>query len=338
MPLLSFTSKGIYCEAADVYIDPWRPVDKALITHGHSDHARWGHKQYMATTQAVPVIKHRLGDKIQISGIDYGQTTLINGVKFSFHPAGHIPGSAQIRVEHKGKVWVASGDYKVADDGLAEPFEPVKCHAFITESTFGLPIFRWAEQATVIDEINQWWSSNAGTGKISMLSAYSLGKAQRIIQHVDHSIGTIYTHGAVENTNRVLREQGYNIAPTTQLTRDITTKEVIGSLVIAPPSAIGSSWSKRLKPMSIAFASGWMAMRGTRRRRAADKGFILSDHADWDGLYQAIQATGAEQVFVTHGYTDTYTRWLRDQGYDAHVVSTEYTGEDLDAVETTPAA
>lgn len=337
MPLLSFTDRGIYCEAADVYIDPWKPVDKALITHGHSDHARWGHKQYMATVGAVPVIQHRLR-KIQITGVDYGQTVIVNGVQFSFHPAGHIPGSAQIRVEHKGEVWVASGDYKVEDDGLAEPFEPVSCHAFITESSFGLPIFRWAPQGEVIAEINAWWRSNASKGKISILSAYALGKAQRIIHHVDHTIGSVYTHGAVENTNAVLREQGYDIAPTIRLTKDVTTKEVIGGLVIVPPSAVGSSWSKRLKPHSVAFASGWMAMRGTRRRRAADKGFVLSDHADWDGLDSAIQATGAEQVFVTHGYTDTYTRWLRDQGYDAHVIRTEYTSEELDATEESSAA
>lgn len=337
MPLLSFTDRGIYCEKANVYIDPWKPVDRALITHGHSDHARWGHKHYMATTGATPVIKHRLGD-INIQRVDYGQQVHIDGVTFSFHPAGHIPGSAQVRVAYKGEVWVASGDYKVADDGLAEAFEPIRCHSFITESTFGLPVFRWAPQDQVIDQINAWWRSNAEAGKVSFLSAYSLGKAQRIINNVDASIGTIYTHSAVENTNAVLRQQGYTIQPTTRLSQEVASKTAVGGLVIAPPSAIGSAWSKRFKPQSIAFASGWMAIRGTRRRRAADKGFVLSDHADWDGLYQAIQATGAEKIFVTHGYTDTYTRWLRDQGYDAHIVSTEYTGDDIEETTSDPAA
>ena len=332
MPLLEFTDVGIYCPKADVYIDPWKPVHKALITHGHSDHARWGHQYYMATHEAVPVIRYRLG-KINIHGVAYGQSILINGVKISFHPAGHIPGSAQIRVEYKGEVWVASGDYKVEDDGLAEAFEPLQCHSFITESTFGLPIFDWKPQAQTLNEINSWWAQNASEGKVSILSAYSLGKAQRIINSVRQDLGTIFTHGAVENTNQVLRDQGYNIAPTTLVNKEHKPSDFEGSLVIAPPSAIGSSWSKRFKSTSIAFASGWMAMRGTRRRRAADRGFILSDHADWKGLNSAIAETGAENIFVTHGYTDTFTRWLREKGYNAHVVSTEYTGEDLDSTE-----
>ena len=337
MPLLEFTDVGIYCPKADVYIDPWKPVKKALITHGHSDHARWGHQYYMATHEAVPVIRYRLG-KIHIRGVAYGQSVLINGVKFSFHPAGHIPGSAQIRVEYKGEVWVASGDYKVEDDGLAEAFEPIQCHSFITESTFGLPIFDWKPQEQTIEEINLWWAQNASEGKVSILSAYSLGKAQRIINSVRQDLGRIFTHGAVENTNQVLRDQGYNIAPTTLVTKEHKTSDFDGSLVIAPPSAIGSSWSKRFKTSSIAFASGWMAMRGTRRRRAADRGFVLSDHADWKGLNSAIAATGAENIFVTHGYTDTFTKWLREKGYNAHVVSTEYNGEDLDSPEEEAAA
>jgi putative mRNA 3-end processing factor len=337
LPLLEFTDVGIYCPQADIYIDPWKPVKKALITHGHSDHARWGHQYYMATHEAVPVIRYRLGN-INIRGVAYGQSVLINGVKFSFHPAGHIPGSAQIRVEYKGEVWVASGDYKVEDDGLAEAFEPIQCHSFITESTFGLPIFDWKPQEQTIEEINLWWAQNASEGKVSILSAYSLGKAQRIINSVRQDLGTIYTHGAVENTNQVLRDQGYKIAPTTLVIKEHKSSDFDGSLVIAPPSAIGSSWSKRFKTSSVAFASGWMAMRGTRRRRAADRGFVLSDHADWKGLNAAIAATGAENIFVTHGYTDTFTRWLREKGYNAHVISTEYNGEDLDSPEEEAAA
>jgi putative mRNA 3-end processing factor len=326
MDLLQFTDKGIWCEPAGIYIDPWRPVQKALITHGHSDHARWGHKEYLCTEAAAPAIRYRLGD-IKLQTTPFGKTTTINGVKFSFHPAGHVPGSAQIRVEYNGEVWVASGDYKLEDDGLTEAFEPVKCHTFITESTFGLPVYNWKPQAEVFEEINNWWYANAEVGKVSLLSCYSLGKAQRILYGLDTSIGPIFTHGAIENTNQVLRKQGI-LLPETQLAKaDIPKTEFKGAMVLAPPSAINSSWSKRFKPLSIGIASGWMTLRGARRRRAADRGFVLSDHADWKDLNTAIDNTGAERVLVTHGYTSVFAKWLRDKGLNAASVQTEYEGD-----------
>lgn len=328
MPLLEFKKNGIYCPIADVYIDPWKSVPKALITHGHSDHARRGHEQYISTHGALPVIKHRLG-KINIQGVDYGQTVMINGVKFSFHPAGHIPGSAQIRVEYRGEVWVASGDYKVEDDGLSEAFEPIKCHSFITESTFGLPIFNWQKQVDTFGEINDWWADNASKGIISVITAYSLGKAQRLIHNVDN-IGRIYTHSAVENTNGILRTQGYDIPPTFLLDKSVTAEDAAGSLIIAPPSAIAAQGFERFQPRSVAFASGWMAVKKMRKSRGGSgQGFVLSDHADWKGLNSAIRETEAENIFVTHGYTGEFTAWLREEGYNAHVVSTEYKGDDL---------
>lgn len=326
MSLLEFRTKGIYCPPAKVYIDPWKPVKRALITHGHADHSRWGHDYYLCTHSAKPVIQYRLGS-INIESVAYGETVTINGVKFSFHPAGHIIGSAQIRVEHKGEVWVASGDYKLQNDGISEAFEPVKCHAFITESTFGLPIYKWRPQAAVMQDINDWWRNNKEEEKVSVIGSYALGKAQRLIQNLDTSIGHIYTHGAVENTNRVLRQQGVQLPPTTRVTKDIPKKEYLGNIVIATPSAMQSSWMKRFSPVSTALASGWMTLRGARRRRSADRGFVLSDHADWKGLNEAIEATGAEKVFVTHGYTDIFSKWLSEQGYEADVVKTEYSGE-----------
>jgi putative mRNA 3-end processing factor len=326
MPLLEFTKRGIYCPQADVYIDPWKPVSKALITHGHADHSRFGHKSYLCTKSAKPVIRYRLGP-IAVQTVDYGETTTINGVKISFHPAGHIIGSAQIRLEYQGEVWVVSGDYKVEKDGLSEAFEPVRCHSFITESTFGLPVYTWQPQQEIFDDINHWWQQNKALGKVSLLTAYALGKAQRLIHHLDDSIGTIYTHGAVENVNEVIRQQGVHIKPTTRIRQGMKAKEFIGNIVIAPPGAVGSPWVRRFKPLSIGMASGWMSIRGARRRRSADRGFVLSDHADWAGLNQAIEATGAERVFVTHGYTDIFKKWLLDQGYDAHIVDTEYEGE-----------
>ena len=330
--LLTFTPNGIYCDAGDFYIDPWRPVDRALITHGHADHARDGMGHYLATAAAAPVMRHRLGE-IALETVQYGETLTRNGVKISFHPAGHVPGSAQIRLEHKGEVWVCSGDYKTVDDGVSEPFEPVPCHAFITESTFGLPVFNWTPQTVLADQINTWWAANAAAGAFSLLGCYALGKAQRLMRTVDATIGPILTHGAIENTNAVLRAQGLDLPDTIQVTPALDVKAYAGALVLAPPSAFNSTWARRFKPASTAFASGWMALRGVRRRRAADRGFIVSDHADWAGLNNAIAATGAERIFVTHGYTAAFSKWLTEQGYDAQIVQTEFDGESLDQVD-----
>lgn len=333
--VLSFTERGIYCAAGGFYIDPWRPVEDALITHGHADHARPGMKRYLSTEAAAPVIRHRLG-QIALDTVRYGEARRIGDATVSFHPAGHVPGSAQIRVEVAGEVWVASGDYKVVDDGLSEPFEPVPCHAFITECTFGLPVFNWTPEPEVRASLNDWWSANAAAGRPSLIGAYSLGKAQRILAAVDPSIAPILTHGAVENTNVVLRTQGYTLPDTELVTPDTKAKDFPGALVVAPPSALGSAWARRFTGASTAFASGWMALRGVRRRRSADRGFVMSDHADWAGLNTAIAETGAERVFVTHGYTSVFRNWLQSQGFDAAIVETEFEGEGLDtSTETT---
>ncbi|MEM9901972.1 MAG: ligase-associated DNA damage response exonuclease [Pseudomonadota bacterium] len=329
-PVLSFTERGIHCAAGDFYIDPWRPVDRALITHGHADHARWGHRRYLATEAAAPVMRHRLGG-IELDTVRFGEDLRIGDAEVSYHPAGHVPGSAQIRVEVGGEVWVASGDYKVAPDGLSEPFEPVRCHAFITECTFGLPIFTWAPQAEVVAEIEAWWRANAAAGRTSVIGAYALGKAQRVLSAVDPGIGPILTHGAVEATNAVLRAQGVALPDTVQVTAEVRGKDFPGALVVAPPSALGTPWMKRFGAVSTAFASGWMRLRGVRRRRAADRGFVLSDHADWAELNAAIAETGAERIFVTHGYTAAFRAWLESEGYDAAIVETDYEGESLDA-------
>ena len=326
--VLTFTDRGIYCPAGEFFIDPWRPVDRALITHGHSDHARPGMGRYMATGSAAPVIRHRLGE-VALETVSYGEKRTIGGATVSFHPAGHVPGSAQIRVEVAGEVWVVSGDYKVVADGVSEPFEPVRCHSFITECTFGLPVFKWDAPEAVAADINRWWAANREAGRFSICGAYALGKAQRILAALDPSIGPILTHGAIENTNEVLRSQGIALPDTVRVTPDLDVKAHGGAFVLATPSALGSTWAGRFRPASTAFASGWMALRGVRRRRAADRGFVMSDHADWEGLNGAIRATGCERVFVTHGYTSVFRRWLESQGYDAGVVETEF-GTDAD--------
>ena len=320
---LTFTPNGIYCPAGDFYIDPWRSVPRALITHGHADHARLGHQAYLSTDIAAPIIKLRLGHVV-IETVSYGDTVQIASAKVSFHPAGHVPGSAQIRVEVGGQVWVVSGDYKTEYDGLSDAFEPVKCHSFISECTFGLPVFRWKRQSLVFDEINAWWQQNANDGRVSILGAYGLGKAQRLLCGLDHTIGPVLTHSAVEGTNRVMRAQGIALPPTQQVMQDTDRKAQSGAMIIAPPSALESTWARGFGDISTAFASGWMGLRGVRRRRAIDRGFVISDHADWEGLNSAILQTGAENIYVTHGYTDVFSRWLTERGYNAKVVPTQF--------------
>ncbi len=324
-PLLEFTDRGIYCEIADVYLDPWKPVPKALISHGHSDHSRPGHGQYITHHNNIPILKHRLGP-VPVVGAGWGEPIQIRGARFSFHPSGHIVGASQIRVEYRGEVWVFSGDYKTEADGLATPFEPVRCHTFITECTFGLPAFSWRPQQAVMDDINTWWSGVRREGRTAVLFAYSLGKAQRLLAHLDPDIGLVYTHGAIENMTDVVRPL-VELPATKRITRETQKKELVGNLVLAPPSAHGSAWLRKMAPYETASASGWMAFRGARRRRAVDRGFVLSDHCDWSGLLQSIRATGAERIICTHGYTDIFARFLREEGYDARTGATQYEGE-----------
>lgn len=327
-PLLHFTDKGIYCPRAAVYIDPWKPVERAIISHGHADHAYPGHQRYLCTREAMPVIRHRLylGDDA-IQTLPYGERISINGVHFSFHPAGHIPGSAQVRAEYNGDVWVFSGDYKVQDDGISTPFEIVHCNTFVTESTFGLPVYKWKKQSDVFDDVNEWWRKNQGEGKTSLITGYTLGKSQRILKNVDASIGKIFTHGAVDAINKVMRAQGIALPDAPRVSDEIPKDELKSALVICPPSAVGSPWVRRFLPYSLGVASGWMKLRGTRRRRGADRGFVLSDHADWNDLNTVIRNTGAERVFVTHGYSEIFAHWLNTQGIEAHEVKTRFEGE-----------
>ncbi len=324
-PLLQFTDKGIFCHEAQVYLDPWKPVDKAIITHGHADHSRWGHKQYITHDRNVPIVKHRLGDVV-INGKKWGEPFSINGVRFTLFPAGHIIGSSQIKVEHKGEIWVFTGDYKIEDDNVSTPFELVKCHTFITECTFGLPAFLWRSQQEVFKDINEWWSQNKANGQTSILFGYSLGKAQRLLKHLDPSIGKIYTHGAIENMTNVLRPM-VHFPKTELITSDTKKEEINGNIVLAPPSAHGSNWIRKMVPYATASASGWMAFRGARRRRAIDKGFVLSDHCDWPGLLSTIKNTGAEKIICTHGYTDIFSKYLKELGYDARTEATQFEAE-----------
>lgn len=326
--LIQFTGKSLFCSAADVHIDPWIPVDRAIITHAHGDHAKWGSKHYLAHKDSEVILRLRLGEHIDLQTVEYGEEFTINSVKFSLHPAGHILGSAQVRVEHKGEVWVASGDYKLENDNFCTPFESVKCNVFITESTFGLPIYKWKPQSQIINEITNWHLKNKSEGKASVLMGYALGKMQRILSNLSMTGENIYAHGAVYTINERLRAAGYNLPSVTLVTKDTDKNLFKGSLILAPPSADGSPWLKKFMPYSIGYCSGWMAVRGAKNRRALDQGFVLSDHADWNDLNLAVTNSGAENVYVTHGFTSAYSRWLNENNIEAAEVHTMYGAEE----------
>lgn len=326
--LLRATDRGLYCEAGDFYIDPWLPVDRAFVTHAHGDHARWGSHSYACAAEGERVLRTRLGADAPITTYGWGESIVINGVRLSFHPAGHILGSAQIRVEHRGETWVVSGDYKTEPDPTCTPFEPVRCNVFVTESTFGLPIYRWTPQSETFADIASWWRSNREAGRASVVFAYALGKAQRLLAGLAGiAEGPFYTHGAVERLNRDYRDAGVHLPPTTYAAALPRGHDWSDGLIVAPPSAAGSLWLRRFGGPSTAFASGWMRVRGARRRRSVDRGFVLSDHVDWPALMSAIDATGAERVLVTHGYRDPVVRALRERGLRADSVTSRWEGE-----------
>jgi len=339
MPLIEFTDKGLYCAQGQFYIDPWRPVDKAVITHAHSDHARPGSGSYLCHRLTLPLLQLRLGPTGNgpqqgveaasgvYQGIEWGEPVFLNGVRVSLHPAGHVIGSSQVRIEYKGEVWVVSGDYKTEDDGISGAFEPVRCHVFITESTFGLPIYNWKPQPAIFSDIQDWVAENRARERTSVLIAYSLGKAQRLLTGLEPVGAEVFVHGAVWNVHQALVNAGVVLPPVQRVMPDMPKEWFRGKVVIAPGSAEDSSWMRRFNPFAVGICSGWMQVRGNVRRRNADAGFAMSDHADWKGLLGAIEATGAEKVYVTHGFQAALSRYLNERGIEAAEVRTEY-GED----------
>lgn len=328
-PLIEFTTKGFYCPQADVYIDPWKPVKRAIITHAHSDHARNGHGHYLCHTHTKNILEHRLSKSIKIQTIGYRERIYMNGVEIMLYPAGHITGSAQIFLKNQEESWVISGDYKLQKDSLLEPFETVRCDHFVTESTFGLPVFQWKQQVQVFEQINKWWSKNAEENQPSILVAYSLGKAQRIIQNLDHSIGPVLTHGSVQRINECIVDSGLALKTTEEL-HEYNAEKHSRAMVVCPPGAIDSQWARNIKGAEQAFASGWMMLRGAKRRRGVEKAFVLSDHADWNDLNEAVFSTKAENIYVTHGYSSIYSKWLREKGLNARPVKSAFEGESIE--------
>ena len=318
--MIELTESGVCCPEGGFFIDPWRPVERAVVTHAHFDHTRRGCGSYLTTPQTALLMKARLGTDLRIRTVRYGEAINVNGVRLSLHPAGHILGSAQVRLERNGEVWVVTGDFKRDPDPTCAPFEPLRCHGLVTESTFGLPIFRWPDPETVTAEIGAWWRRNAAEGRPSLLFAYSLGKAQRILAGLDPAAGPIFTHSAVEPIVQLYREAGIRLAPTRAAAEARRKEELAGALVVAPPAAEGSAWMGRAANASRALASGWMQIRGNRRRRALDRGFVLSDHADWPALLQTVAESGAERIWTTHGYAEELTRFLREKGHGAEAL------------------
>ena len=326
-PILSTRPEGLYCAAGDFFVDPPRPVHRAVVTHAHSDHARPGHAHYLAADESATVLRERLGE-ISLQTLAYGERLRCGDASVSLHPAGHVLGSAQVRIEVHGQVWVVSGDYKRAADPTCEAFEPQACHVFITEATFGLPIYRWQPAERTFAEINEWWRDNAALGRASVLFCYAFGKAQRILSSIDPTIGPILTHGAVERLTGAYRRQGIRLPPT-RYAADVQDKELLRrALVLAPPSAANTPWVRRFPDYSPAFASGWMQVRGARRQRRVERGFVLSDHVDWPGLIETVRATGAEKVLVTHGIGDPLVRYLNACTIETQALHLDYGEED----------
>jgi putative mRNA 3-end processing factor len=330
MALINFTNKGIYCKQGNFYIDPWHPVDYAVTTHGHADHVKWGNKNYLCHDLTKPILKQRYGLEDNVQTLPYNKKIDINGVKLSLFPAGHVIGSSQIRLEYKGEITVVSGDYKTEFDGISAAFEPVKCHNFVSESTFGLPIYKWEPQEIIFNQIKSWINDNNQKNKTSILVAYSLGKAQRLIKNL---AGTypIYVHNSIANLNEGFADAGVILPETIRITSEIKKDELQKGIVIIPPALADGRWVKSLINPAVGICSGWMAVRAGRRWRSADAGFALSDHADWPGLLSAIKATEADHVFVTHGSTAVFSKYLNEIGISAEEVKTRYGDEDDEA-------
>ncbi|MGD9942600.1 MAG: ligase-associated DNA damage response exonuclease [Burkholderiaceae bacterium] len=329
--LIELRPQGLYCPAGDFYIDAWQPVPCNVVTHAHADHARPQMGEYHCATPCAPLLQWRLAES-NLHAHDYGTAFDMGPVQVSLHPAGHILGSAQVRIEHQGEVWVFTGDFKRQPDPTCVPFELLACDTLITEATFAFPVYRWPPMREVVLQIEGWLRDCAARGETAVLYAYSLGKAQRLLAELAHVLtAPAIVHGALQRPIELYRAAGVALADTESVADYPTGHDFAGRLVLAPPSAAGSSWLRRFKHAQQAFASGWMQLRGNRRRRNYDRGFVISDHADWPALLRTIEETGARRVFATHGNSDTLVQLLRERGLDAQALHTQYGDEEDDA-------
>ncbi len=330
--ILEKTALGLYCRIGDFFVDPQQPVERAVISHAHSDHARWGCRHYLSSREGEQLLRMRLSSDAEFQFLDYGKSISIHGVRISFHPAGHILGSSQVRLEYHGRIEVVSGDYKLEHDATCTPWEPVACHRLVTESTFGLPVYRWESQAEVFASINHWWQECRDAGKCSVLYGYAVGKSQRLLAGLDATIGNIFTHGAVEKGVAAYRRSGVQLPPTRHVGEVTGRSDWRGAMILAVPSAHGTPWLRKFGAIESAMASGWMAIRGARRRRSVDRGFVLSDHVDWPSLLTAVKACDPEEVWVTHGYAAVVARYLQEQGRNAISIDSNTRSEEEDEI------
>jgi putative mRNA 3-end processing factor len=320
---------GLCCKLGGFHIDPVRPVERAVITHGHSDHARPGHGAVLATQETLDMMRLRYGDNFARStqATAYGETITLGDVTIKFHPAGHVLGSAQIAVSCKGVRIVASGDYKDTPDPTCAPFETVRCDVFITEATFGLPVFRHGEAG---NEIRKLLASVAlFPERAHLVGAYSLGKAQRVVAllRLAGYDAPIYLHGAMEGTTRYYQSRGVTLGEL-RLVRDMKKADLAGTITLAPPSATSDIWTRRFPDPVTAFASGWMRVRARARQRGVELPLVISDHADWDGLTATIDASGAGEIWVTHGQEDALVHWCKQKGLTARPLDLVGYGEE----------
>jgi putative mRNA 3-end processing factor len=331
--LVVLRREGLYCPQGDFHIDPWRPVARAVITHGHGDHARPGMGEYHAARASMPILRWRLGEQAYFP-YEYGEPFELGAARVSLHSAGHVLGSAQVRIEVDGEVWVASGDYKRQHDPTCDPFDVVPCATFITEATFGLPVYRWPETRDVARDIVEWRDQCEARGEAAVLLCYALGKAQRILAELAAwTDRPAFLHGAVAAGVQVYRDAGVPMLAALPVSETAKGADFAGELILAPPSAAGSSWMRRFRGAQVGFASGWMRIRGNRRRRNYDRGFVVSDHADWPDLMRTIRETGAQRVIATHGNTDAIIRALNESGIAAEAFRTEFGAEGAGAEE-----
>jgi len=310
---LKVLEQGLFCTAGEFFIDAWKPVPVCIVTHAHGDHAYQGHGLYIATKETLLIIHKRFGYEVPSKSVEYGEKFKMGKAWVSLHPAGHILGSSQIRIETANELTVVSGDYKRSFDATCQPFEVIKCDIFVTESTFALPIYQWPTEETILQQINEWWEENAANDHPSVLFCYSLGKAQRIMSLLaNQKDKTIYLHGAVLSCSELYQQLGIEMVSFKPVSENAKGSTFSKDLILAPPSAIGTPWLKRFPSCRLAFASGWMEVRGVRRRKALDRGFILSDHADWNALIQTIEETEAKIILTTHGNAALLAQFLRE--------------------------
>jgi putative mRNA 3-end processing factor len=310
--LLRSTPHGLYCPEGDFYIDPQVPVARAVITHAHADHARPGSQKYLCSDRCLPLAKLRLQHGANIQSLPFGQKISMNKVSVSLLPAGHITGSAQVLLESNGRRALVTGDFKRHADPLTHAYEPAPAHLLVMETTFALPIFAWQNCEHLQESLLHWVARNRAEGYTSVILAYALGKAQQVCHYLAPLDVPLLAHGSVRRFQAAFSKLGLRL-PALESASEEKAKTNKGAIVVAPPSVQNTSWLDRFRPYRTCFASGWMTIRGNRRRRNVDFGLALSDHADWDGLVSTVNDVQPEIVWTTHGYAETFARFLAEE-------------------------